>query len=104
MTDTLDSHVVGKLLGFTAAMIVMPIGSFFMSINTIFQGALRPNNLVFPNIPTHVNDAGNTTYAGALAAFMANVVLVSYIFVAMAEDDGSGVEAGPPGKETKKSL
>lgn len=29
---------------------------------------------------------GNSTYAGALAAIMANMVLIGYIFVAMAED------------------
>jgi hypothetical protein len=35
---------------------------------------------------------GNSTYAGALAAIMANVVLVGYIFVAMAEDQSEALE------------
>jgi vacuolar ATPase assembly integral membrane protein VMA21 len=30
---------------------------------------------------------GNATYAGAFAAIMANVVLISYIVVAMREED-----------------
>jgi vacuolar ATPase assembly integral membrane protein VMA21 len=41
---------------------------------------------------------GNSTYAGALAAIMANVVLVSYIIVAMNEDQSEQEEA----KDTKK--
>lgn len=30
--------VIVKLLGFTFAMIVIPIGSYFLTVNTIFQG------------------------------------------------------------------
>jgi hypothetical protein len=82
VSTSVPSHVVAKLLGFTAAMIVVPIGSFFLTLNTIFQG--------------------NTTFAGALAAVMANVVLISYIFVAMTEDTGEPKKDAP--SETKKSL
>lgn len=42
---------------------------------------------------------GNSTYAGALAAIMANAVLIGYIFVAMAEDQS---EQLGPSKEAKK--
>ena len=35
---------------------------------------------------------GNSTWAGATAAFMANVVLLAYIMVAMNEDEGDETE------------
>lgn len=35
---TLTSSVIIKLLGFTFAMITLPIGSYFLSVNTIFGG------------------------------------------------------------------
>ena len=31
--------VIAKLLAFTAAMIVLPIGSYFVSVNTLFRGS-----------------------------------------------------------------
>lgn len=31
--------VIVKLLGFTAAMVILPIGSYFVTVNTIFRGA-----------------------------------------------------------------
>jgi len=65
--------VIYKLLGFTAAMVVVPIGSYFLLFNTVFRG--------------------NATYSGASAAIMANVVLVAYIIVAMREDQSDQIEA-----------
>lgn len=62
--------VIRNLLGFTAAMLVVPIGSYFLSLKTIF--------------------AGNATWSGALAAIMANVVLIGYIIVAYYEDTAEG--------------
>jgi len=32
------SNVIVKLLGFTFAMVVLPIGSYFLTVNTIFKG------------------------------------------------------------------
>ncbi|KAI0394786.1 hypothetical protein F5Y17DRAFT_426146 [Xylariaceae sp. FL0594] len=65
--------VIMKLLAFTLAMFVIPIGSYFMTVNTIFNG--------------------NSTYAGGLAAILANVVLVGYVVVAMNEDQSDQLEA-----------
>ncbi|KAI5927637.1 VMA21-like domain-containing protein [Camillea tinctor] len=65
--------VILKLLAFTLAMVVVPIGSYFATVHTLFKG--------------------NSTYAGALAAIMANVVLVGYVVVAMSEDQTEQLEA-----------
>ncbi|KAI1656997.1 hypothetical protein F4813DRAFT_361236 [Daldinia decipiens] len=72
--------VIIKLLAFTFAMVVVPIGSYFLTVNTIFRG--------------------NSTYAGALAAIMANVVLLGYVIVAMNEDQSEQLAAKK--KEGKK--
>ncbi|KAF3762355.1 hypothetical protein M406DRAFT_263252 [Cryphonectria parasitica EP155] len=70
------TDVILKLLGFTLAMIVLPIGSYYATVNTVFKG--------------------NSTFAGALAAIMANVVLIAYVVVAMREDQSEQQQ------ETKK--
>ena len=38
-------------------------------------------------------DAGNSTFAGAFAAIIANVILVAYVIVAMKEDQSDRLEA-----------
>ncbi|KAH8814967.1 vacuolar ATPase assembly integral membrane protein [Xylogone sp. PMI_703] len=78
VTPAVPAHVIYKLLGFTFAMIVAPIGTYFLTLNTLFKG--------------------NSTFAGATAAIIANVVLVGYIFVAMKEDQ----EEAAAEKEKKK--
>ncbi|AEO70319.1 f4f913a0-3bdb-4e1c-a946-88d9fc09f5b3 [Thermothielavioides terrestris] len=80
ISPAVPTSVIMKLLAFTLGMIVIPIGSYFLTVNTLFRG--------------------NSTYAGALAAIMANAVLIGYIFVAMAEDQSEqqqrkGGKTGP---------
>ncbi|KAG0636498.1 hypothetical protein HOY80DRAFT_356145 [Tuber brumale] len=65
--------VIAKLLLFTLAMVVAPLASYFLTVKTVFSG--------------------NTTFAGATAAVVANVVLITYILVAMAEDTREQEEA-----------
>ncbi|WDK14422.1 VMA21-like domain-containing protein [Colletotrichum graminicola] len=79
ITPAVPMEVIMKLLGFTFAMIVLPIGTYFATVDFLFRG--------------------NSTFAGALAAVMANVVLIGYIVVAMKEDQSDQLEAK---KEAKK--
>ncbi|EPS26991.1 Vacuolar ATPase assembly integral membrane protein vma21 [Penicillium oxalicum] len=67
-TPAVPADVIYKLLAFTAAMAVGPIGIYFLTVNTIFRG--------------------NSTFAGIAAAVAANVVLFAYIYVAWLEDQG----------------
>ncbi|RDL34675.1 Vacuolar ATPase assembly integral membrane protein VMA21 [Venustampulla echinocandica] len=81
ITPVVPAHVIYNLLGFTLAMVVCPIGSYFLTLNTIF--------------------GGNSTYAGATAAIMANVVLMGYVIVAFREDKSDALEAAEKERERK---
>jgi len=74
-------HVIVKLLAFTLAMVVAPIGTYFLTLNTVFSG--------------------NSTFAGASAAIMANVVLVAYVVVAMREDQSEAIEAAEKDRKAR---
>jgi vacuolar ATPase assembly integral membrane protein VMA21 len=67
------NSIIAKLLVFTLAMVTVPLGTYFLSVRTVFQG--------------------NPTFAGGLAALMANVVLMAYIFVAVRDDQAEQEEA-----------
>lgn len=95
---TVPQSVIVKLLAFTAAMIVLPIGSYFLTVNSLFNG-LRP---CFLPLNTRANRLGNASYAGGLAAMLANVILISYVVVAMQEDQEGSANASK--KETKKNI
>ncbi|KAF2858795.1 hypothetical protein K470DRAFT_200019, partial [Piedraia hortae CBS 480.64] len=73
ISPAVPSPVIYKLLGFSLAMVTLPIASYFLTVNSLFQ-------------------AGNSTWAGALAAVMANVVLVAYIVVAFRENAAEAIE------------
>ncbi|KAL2048485.1 hypothetical protein N7G274_000397 [Stereocaulon virgatum] len=73
ITPAVPAAVIYKLLGFTLAMVVGPIGIYFMTLNTIFRG--------------------NSTWAGATAAITANVVLIAYVIVALKEDESDKLAA-----------
>ena len=76
-SPVVPASVIKTLLGFTAGMVIIPIGSYFVTVNTIFRG--------------------NSTFAGGFAALMANVVLVGYIIVAWREDQEDQKEKGITG-------
>jgi hypothetical protein len=37
-TELLTSETIYKLLAFTLAMVVVPIGSYFLTVHTVFKG------------------------------------------------------------------
>ncbi|WAO83392.1 Vacuolar ATPase assembly integral membrane protein VMA21 [Fusarium falciforme] len=80
IAPAVPKDVIYKLLAFTIGMIVLPIGSYFLTVNTIFRG--------------------NSSFAGGFAAVMANVVLVAYIIVAMKEENAE--QTGKPKSDSKK--
>ncbi|TAQ83688.1 hypothetical protein B7494_g7989 [Chlorociboria aeruginascens] len=81
IAPAVPAYVIYKLLGFTLAMIAGPIGTYFLTLNTIFRG--------------------NSTWAGATAAIVANVVLIGYIIVAFMEDQTEASEVAEK-EESKK--
>ncbi|KAL8999710.1 MAG: hypothetical protein Q9169_001527 [Polycauliona sp. 2 TL-2023] len=81
ITPAVPAAVIIKLLGFTAAMVGGPIGIYFLTVNTIFRG--------------------NSTWAGATAAFTANLVLIAYVIVAMKEDQSDKIEAKESAKKKR---
>lgn len=49
LADSFTRHVIVKLLSFTFAMILGPIGTYFLSLNTVFGGMSQTSTA----LPTH---------------------------------------------------
>ncbi|CAH0001042.1 unnamed protein product [Clonostachys byssicola] len=110
IAPAVPNDVIFKLLAFTFAMIVVPIGGYFVTVNTVFKGTVHftPSFLYIPGCLdrglvsreySNMN-TGNASFAGGFAALLANVVLVGYIIVAMKEDQSETTEKKKP--ESKK--
>ncbi|KAF2681828.1 vacuolar ATPase assembly integral membrane protein VMA21 [Lentithecium fluviatile CBS 122367] len=81
IAPAVPSSVIWTLLSFTFAMFTLPIGTYYFTVKFVF--------------------AGNTTFAGGLAALMANVVLIAYVVMAMKDDQAEQKEEE---EKKKKSL
>jgi len=81
IAPAVPAAMIFKLLAFSLAMIAGPISTYFLTLNYVYKG--------------------NSTFAGATAAIMANVVLVAYVIVAMREDQSESIEAA---ENAKKAL
>jgi hypothetical protein len=60
---------------------------------SFLEGAAKSPQVTLVGINAHAKKIGNSTFAGATAAIMANVVLVAYIVVAMREDQSEAINA-----------
>lgn len=68
-----STSVVLKLLFFSAAMLILPLSAYYLSLEYLFGGY-------------------KTSYAAITAAITANLVVVGYVVVAFLEDDSQIVE------------
>ncbi|KAF8812330.1 hypothetical protein BYT27DRAFT_7182768, partial [Phlegmacium glaucopus] len=81
--DMAQGGVLVKLISFSVALGILPIGSYFLSLKYLWKE--------------------NSTFAAITAIVAANVVLAAYIITAFLEDRASTTSGSQPvEKETKK--
>lgn len=83
-----STWVVFKLLAFTIAMFALPIGTYYATLERIFNGCIDTVSFIWgitDNGPIWLR-IGNGTYAAGAAAAMVNVVALAYIMAASLED------------------
>ncbi|CAE7113169.1 unnamed protein product [Rhizoctonia solani] len=81
LDNAADSAVLFKLSGFSIALAVVPLSSYFLSMRYLW--------------------GGNSTYAALTAIISANIVLMAYIVLSISDDRAS--RASEP-KESKKDI
>jgi hypothetical protein len=96
-----SSGVIFKLMSFTFAMITLPIGTYFFTNAYVFNGNDDLSVWTASSIITPLTHSGNATYAGGLAALMANVVLIGYVIMAFMDDQK---ELAEEAEASKKKL
>lgn len=74
-----------KLLAFTIAMVVLPIGSYFVSRDLYFGGPLTPLPAPARTDPSRAAEK-NLTPPAIIAATTANLILIGFVYIAMKED------------------
>ncbi|RSH82703.1 uncharacterized protein EHS24_007697 [Apiotrichum porosum] len=99
----IQQRVLTKLIVFALLMAAVPIGTYFIALQRIFEESLLPSQRA-PTLACALfsqadHSPGNTTYAALAAVLAANIVLAGYVYVAFAE--GELPEEVPAGKEKK---
>jgi hypothetical protein len=95
----LSRGVLVKLIIFSVTLGVLPIGSYFLSLEYVWKGTYRRY------LATQMLTAciGNSTFAAITAIVAANLVLVAYIITAVREDRTNATSGSQTvEKETKK--
>ncbi|KAI9755950.1 MAG: putative ubiquinone biosynthesis monooxygenase [Chaenotheca gracillima] len=83
ISPAVPAFVIYTLLSFTFLMVVGPLSTYYLTLNYVYKG--------------------NSSYAGATAALMANIVVFAYVIVAMREDNLDQIENAENAEKDRKS-